>query len=172
MNEYIYVIVSKIDVTSFYYTFSISLNLNLNPFFRQNGATCIDGANEYTCKCAGDFSGKFCEAGPAVFQQTSPCQQNDCQNGICFVPPNSQDYVCKCSPGFSGKHCEYLTRVRFSLENSFIALDGLKTKPSSNVTLSNDTFSKVTSSNAALSVMSFQLMSFYLKSLHLTSLHL
>ncbi|KAF2353684.1 Laminin G domain [Trinorchestia longiramus] len=101
----------------------------------QNGATCIDGANEYTCKCVGDFSGKFCEVGPAVFQQTSPCQQNDCQNGICFVPPNSQDYVCKCSPGFSGKHCEYLTRVRFTLENSFIALDSLKTKPSSNVTL-------------------------------------
>ena len=101
----------------------------------QNDASCVDGVNEYTCKCLGDFSGKFCEAGPAVFQQTSPCQQNDCQNGICFVPPNSQDYVCKCSAGYSGKHCEYLTRVTFTLENSFIALDSLKTKPSSNVTL-------------------------------------
>ncbi|XP_076059320.1 slit guidance ligand isoform X2 [Oratosquilla oratoria] len=101
----------------------------------QNGATCVDGLNEYTCKCVGDYSGKFCEVGPAVFLQTSPCQQNDCKNGICFVPPNSKDYVCKCSPGFSGKHCEYLTRVHFGANNSFLALAPLKTKPSSNVTL-------------------------------------
>ena len=72
-------------------------------FSSQNEASCIDGVNEYSCKCNGDYSGKFCELGPAAYQQTSPCQQNDCQNGICFVPPNSNDYVCKCSPGFSGK---------------------------------------------------------------------
>nr|XP_027218511.1 protein slit-like [Penaeus vannamei] len=101
----------------------------------QNGASCVDGVNEYTCKCINEHTGKFCEVGPAVFLQTSPCQQNDCQNGICFVPPNSKDYVCKCSPGFSGKHCEYLTRVHFGNNNSFIALDPLKTRPSSNVTL-------------------------------------
>lgn len=63
----------------------------------------MDGVNEYTCKCVNDYSGKFCEVGPAVYLQTSPCQHNDCQNGICFVPPNSKDYVCKCSPGFSGE---------------------------------------------------------------------
>ncbi|CAL4126380.1 unnamed protein product, partial [Meganyctiphanes norvegica] len=101
----------------------------------QNGASCVDGINEYTCKCTGDYSGKFCEAGPAVYQQTSPCQQNDCQNGICFVPPNSKDYVCKCSPGFSGKHCEYLTRIHFGTNNSFLALEPFKNKHSSNVTL-------------------------------------
>ncbi|KAB7504459.1 Protein slit, partial [Armadillidium nasatum] len=101
----------------------------------QNGASCVDGINDYSCKCVGDYSGKFCEVGPAAYQQTSPCQQNDCQNGICFVPPNSQDYVCKCSPGFSGKHCEYLTRVHFGQNNSFLTLDPLKTKPYSNVTL-------------------------------------
>lgn len=72
--------------------------------FLQNGASCVDGVNEYTCKCINDHTGKFCEVGPAVFLQTSPCQQNDCQNGICFVPPNSKDYVCKCSPGFSGRY--------------------------------------------------------------------
>ncbi|XP_069958777.1 protein slit-like isoform X2 [Cherax quadricarinatus] len=101
----------------------------------QNGASCVDGENEYTCKCINDYTGKFCEVGPAVFLQTSPCQQNDCQNGICFVPPNSKDYVCKCSPGFSGKHCEYLTRVHFGANDSYLALEPLKTRPSSNVTL-------------------------------------
>uniref|UniRef100_A0A0P4W5L7 Protein slit n=1 Tax=Scylla olivacea TaxID=85551 RepID=A0A0P4W5L7_SCYOL len=101
----------------------------------QNGASCVDGINEYTCKCVNDYSGKFCEVGPAVYLQTSPCQHNDCQNGICFVPPNSKDYVCKCSPGFSGKHCEYLTRVHFGANDSYLALEPLKTRPSSNVTL-------------------------------------
>ncbi|KAG7170619.1 slit-like 1, partial [Homarus americanus] len=82
----------------------------------QHGASCVDGENEYTCKCINDYSGKFCEVGPAVFLQTSPCQQNDCQNGICF-------------------HCEYLTRVHFGANDSFLALEPLKTRPSSNVTL-------------------------------------
>ena len=91
------------------YNFLLCFNDNVRviysfflDFFLQNGASCVDGINEYTCKCVDDYSGKFCEVGPAVYLQTSPCQQNDCKNGICFVPPNSQDYVCKCSPGYSG----------------------------------------------------------------------
>jgi hypothetical protein len=27
----------------------------------QNGATCVDGIAAYTCLCAADFSGRFCE---------------------------------------------------------------------------------------------------------------
>jgi slit 2 len=27
----------------------------------QNGATCVDGVAAYTCLCAADFSGRFCE---------------------------------------------------------------------------------------------------------------
>lgn len=77
-----------------------------NPHFFQNGAVCVDGINDYSCKCAGDFVGKFCEIAPFVammYPQTSPCQHHDCKNGICFQPMGSNDYVCKCAPGYSGK---------------------------------------------------------------------
>lgn len=71
----------------------------------QNGGTCVDGINEYTCKCPPDFSGKFCEISPMVsllYPQTSPCQQHDCQNGICFQPQGLTDYICKCASGYTG----------------------------------------------------------------------
>lgn len=35
----------------------------------------------------------------------------------------------------TGKHCEYLTRVHFGANDSYIALEPLRTQPSSNVTL-------------------------------------
>lgn len=72
----------------------------------QNGATCVDGINEYICKCSGDFTGKFCEISPIVsmmYPQTSPCQHHDCVHGVCFQPSGLNDYVCKCAPGYSGK---------------------------------------------------------------------
>lgn len=72
----------------------------------QNGATCVDGINDYVCKCSGDYSGKFCEITPLVamlYPQTSPCQHHDCVHGVCFQPSGSNDYLCKCAPGYSGK---------------------------------------------------------------------
>ncbi|XP_065559990.1 protein slit-like isoform X2 [Artemia franciscana] len=72
----------------------------------QNGATCVDGINEYHCKCPPETAGKYCELTPMVsllYPQTSPCQQHDCQNGICFQPQGSSDYLCKCAPGYTGK---------------------------------------------------------------------
>lgn len=71
----------------------------------QNGGTCIDGINDYKCKCDGDFSGKFCEITALVammYPQTSPCQHHDCVHGVCFQPSGSNDYLCKCAPGYSG----------------------------------------------------------------------
>lgn len=29
----------------------------------QNGATCIDGINSFTCKCVPGYTGKLCETG-------------------------------------------------------------------------------------------------------------
>lgn len=104
----------------------------------QNGATCVDGVNDYTCKCSGDFAGKFCEIAPMVamlYPQTSPCQHNDCKNGICFQPMGSNDYICKCAPGYSGKRCEYLTSLSFVHNTSFVELEPLRTKPEANVTI-------------------------------------
>lgn len=77
----------------------------MNLILFQNGATCVDGVNEYACKCTGDFTGKFCEITPLVammYPQTSPCQHHDCVHGVCFQPSGSNDYLCKCAPGYSG----------------------------------------------------------------------
>lgn len=72
----------------------------------QNGASCIDGVNDYVCRCAGDYTGKYCESAPIVammYPQTSPCQHHECQQGVCFQPnPANADYICKCAPGYSG----------------------------------------------------------------------
>ncbi|XP_043224845.1 protein slit-like [Amphibalanus amphitrite] len=104
----------------------------------QNGAACIDEVNGYSCKCSGDFSGKFCELGPMValnYPQTSPCQQHDCKNGVCFQPKNSADYVCQCYAGYSGKHCEHLSSLRFTRNDSYLELAPLKSLPTANLTL-------------------------------------
>lgn len=64
----------------------------------QNGGTCVDQVNGYKCVCPTKFGGSFCELTPMVsmlYPQTSPCQQNDCKNGVCFLPSGSNDYVCK-----------------------------------------------------------------------------
>jgi len=70
-----------------------------------------------------------------LYPQTSPCQQHDCQNGICFQPQGVTDYVCKCAPGYTGKRCEFLTSVSFAQNGSYIEMPSLKTKPEANVTL-------------------------------------
>lgn len=77
----------------------------------QNGATCMDGVNDYKCVCSGDFSGKFCEISPQValmYPQTSPCQHHECVHGVCFQPSGSTDYLCKCAPGYSGMSLIYI----------------------------------------------------------------
>lgn len=103
----------------------------------------MDGVNDYTCKCPGDFGGKFCEVAPMValmYPQTSPCQHHECRNGICLTPPGAQDYICRCSPGYSGKRCEYLTTISFLHNASFAELEPLRTKPEANITLVGGVF--------------------------------
>ena len=34
----------------------------------QNGGSCVDGINKYTCECPAEFTGKFCEIEPMVAQ--------------------------------------------------------------------------------------------------------
>ncbi|EFX63854.1 hypothetical protein DAPPUDRAFT_267546 [Daphnia pulex] len=85
----------------------------------QNGGTLVDGINECTCKCPPAFSGKFCEAYPMVsllYPQTSPCQQHDCQNGICFQPQGLTDYICKYS---AAQPQSYMNTLKTSVLTSY-----------------------------------------------------
>merc|ERR1711992_136682 len=70
-----------------------------------------------------------------LYPQTSPCQQHDCQHGICFQPPGSNNYVCKCAPGHSGKRCEYLTSLSFLHNTSYVEFEPLNVHPNANVTI-------------------------------------
>lgn len=103
------------------------------------GGICVDGINDYVCKCPDEYTGKFCEGTPLVammYPQTSPCQHHECKHGVCFVPnPLSSEYICKCVPGYSGKRCEYLTSISFVQNNSFVEMEPLRTKPEANVTI-------------------------------------
>ena len=65
----------------------------------------MDGVGSYSCRCPPGFGGQFCEQGPSItlMQQTSPCQQNECKNGVCFLPRGSQEYRCRCKEGYTGK---------------------------------------------------------------------
>lgn len=40
----------------------------------QNGGTCVDGANAYSCDCPDGFEGTDCEI------VSDPCEVNPCQN--------------------------------------------------------------------------------------------
>ena len=44
----------------FLYIFRLDIN-DCKPSPCQNGGTCIDGVNSYTCKCRKKYAGKHCE---------------------------------------------------------------------------------------------------------------
>ncbi|KAI8036244.1 hypothetical protein M5D96_010837 [Drosophila gunungcola] len=105
----------------------------------QNGGTCVDGINDYLCRCPDDYTGKYCEGHNMIsmmYPQTSPCQNHECKHGVCFQP-NAQgsDYLCRCHPGYTGKWCEYLTSISFVHNNSYVELEPLRTRPEANVTI-------------------------------------
>lgn len=66
----------------------------------QNGATCVDGINSYTCKCPSSYSGQYCE------QDVDECltRPSVCQNGATCV--NSiGGFSCICVNGWTGLDC-------------------------------------------------------------------
>lgn len=41
----------------------------------KNGASCIDGIAEYSCKCRTGYTGDYCET------EINECELNPCRNG-------------------------------------------------------------------------------------------
>lgn len=68
----------------------------------QNGGTCVDGTNGYTCNCTQDYMGYNCE------REYDACAVNPCQNnGSCSLTlRSSREFVCDCPRGFEGKVCD------------------------------------------------------------------
>lgn len=66
----------------------------------ENGGTCVDGSNNYTCYCAHTgYEGRNCEV------NINECLNNPCLNhGVCFDTYGS--YVCQCQDGYEGQNCE------------------------------------------------------------------
>ncbi|MRG93427.1 FG-GAP-like repeat-containing protein [Polyangium spumosum] len=65
----------------------------------QNGGTCTDGVDGYTCECAAGFTGKDCET------NVDDCAPNPCQNGGTCTD-GVDGYTCECAAGFTGTNCE------------------------------------------------------------------
>ena len=64
----------------------------------QNGATCIDGVVDYTCKCMPGYTGRNCTV------DIDECQFGFCQNNAtCSHTINN--YTCHCLPGFTDFNC-------------------------------------------------------------------
>lgn len=65
----------------------------------QNGATCEDEVNGYTCRCTRQFRGAQCE------RKEKPCDRAPCRNGAACT--NLEDgYHCECLKGYQGHDCE------------------------------------------------------------------
>ncbi|GMT36670.1 hypothetical protein PFISCL1PPCAC_27967, partial [Pristionchus fissidentatus] len=90
----------------------------------QNGGTCLDGINAFTCECPSSFTGSSCEIplmGYSIHQSTATCDKSTCVNGICV--PTSNGASCKCNSGWSGDDCSFLRSIGFAGDSSFVSLD-------------------------------------------------
>ena len=65
----------------------------------ENGATCQDEENQYSCLCAGGYTGTHCET------DIDECSSDPCENGATCQDEVNQ-YSCLCVPGYTGTHCE------------------------------------------------------------------
>lgn len=66
----------------------------------QNGGTCVNTLESFTCECAPGFTGGLCEID--ICAVSNPCQNN----GVCYV--DSEDpttLLCNCSAPFVGQTC-------------------------------------------------------------------
>jgi Notch-like protein len=74
-------------------------NNNCAPNPCQNGASCQNLANGFTCACPPGFTGATCQT------NIDDCSGSPCLNGgACTDGVNS--YTCACAPGYTGANCQ------------------------------------------------------------------
>lgn len=68
----------------------------------QNGGSCSQNADTYTCSCPTGYSGTNCEI------RASKCVPSPCANGTCVDDASKPEgYTCNCPPGVVGPLCQY-----------------------------------------------------------------
>eukprot|EP00057_Strongylocentrotus_purpuratus_P020981 XP_011675455.1 PREDICTED: fibropellin-1-like isoform X2 [Strongylocentrotus purpuratus] len=73
-----------------------------NPNPCQNGGSCLQSGNSFTCTCPPPYTGTTCQTITAL-----PCNSNPCLNGGSCVNTNQQSsFTCLCNAGFAGLRCE------------------------------------------------------------------
>ena len=64
-----------------------------------NDGQCIDGVNDFTCKCKPGWTGALCN------ENINECKNNSCQHGSECIDQIA-GYICQCREGYTGKHCQ------------------------------------------------------------------
>ncbi|XP_072033776.1 uncharacterized protein [Amphiura filiformis] len=65
----------------------------------RNGATCVNGDNQFRCDCVAGFEGTYCEG------NINECVSSPCFNGATCNNGQNQ-YTCQCTSGFRGERCD------------------------------------------------------------------
>ncbi|XP_022098544.1 uncharacterized protein LOC110983538 isoform X2 [Acanthaster planci] len=86
----------------------------------QNGATCVDGINKFSCTCAAGFTGPLCES------DVDECGSDPCLNGATCVD-GVNEVSCTCAAGYLGVVCEIDTNecVSNPCQNGATCVDGI-----------------------------------------------
>ena len=65
----------------------------------QNGGTCVDAVNGYTCQCTSGFTGAICT-------DIDPCATDPCQGDGTCVDQGGGSYTCTCVENYEGNTCQ------------------------------------------------------------------
>ncbi|XP_063951657.1 fibropellin-3-like [Lytechinus pictus] len=102
------VVATYVDQTSIFWVKEIGLTISssvsgpCNPNPCQNGGSCKQNGNSFTCTCPSPYTGQTCQTATV-----SPCNSNPCLNGGTCRNINQQSaFMCSCLSGFIGTRCE------------------------------------------------------------------
>lgn len=74
-----------------------------------NNGTCVDGINDFVCRCRPGFYGVFCE------YEQNECDSQPCKNGGTCTD-GLGTYRCTCPVGYHGQNCQVWSVFRAVLQ--------------------------------------------------------